>query len=94
MWRTLIGTSIATFCIAVYSNDLTNYGVLTLDSIKTPDGDVLKNRFGEIPYYAVLGALGGVIGAGFNTGWRKMMRRRMAFHKGRHWWYKLAEVAR
>ncbi|GMH70058.1 hypothetical protein TrRE_jg1749, partial [Triparma retinervis] len=42
LWRTLIGTSIATFCIAVYSNDLTNYGVLTLDSIKTPDGDVLK----------------------------------------------------
>lgn len=93
LWRTLIGTSIATFCIAVYSNDLTNYGVLTLDSIKTPDGDVLKNRFGEIPYYAILGVLGGLIGACFNSTWRRIAMRRSNWHKGKSWPWKVLEVA-
>ena len=81
LWRSLIGTSISTFCIAVYYGDLMKYGVLTLDSLDTPDDDVFKNRFGEIPYYAIIGAIGGFMGSCFNALWKYLHAkvRRSAF---------------
>eukprot|EP00518_Triparma_eleuthera_P006908 CAMPEP_0182469172 /NCGR_PEP_ID=MMETSP1319-20130603/16646_1 /TAXON_ID=172717 /ORGANISM="Bolidomonas pacifica, Strain RCC208" /LENGTH=876 /DNA_ID=CAMNT_0024669451 /DNA_START=232 /DNA_END=2859 /DNA_ORIENTATION=+ len=74
LWRTLVGTSLATFILAMYYGDLTKYGVLTLDSIDTPDDDPFRNRFYEIPLYAMFGVLGGLLGAAFNGLWRAKQR--------------------
>ena len=70
LWRTLVGTALATFILAMYYGDLTKYGVLTLDSIDTPDDDPFRNRFYEIPLYALFGVGGGLLGAAFNGAWR------------------------
>ncbi|GMH88946.1 hypothetical protein TL16_g11308 [Triparma laevis f. inornata] len=93
LWRTLVGTSLATFMIAIYFGDLTKYGVLTLDSIDTPNDDVVYNRFAEIPWYALIGTMGGLIGAAFNAFWRYWQGKRSRFYKNKGDLWKIGEVA-
>ena len=66
LWRTLMATAVATFVIASYYGDLTHYGVLTLDTINTPNDNVILNRFQEVPLYVIIGVMGGLLGAFFN----------------------------
>jgi chloride channel 7 len=65
LWRTLVGTVVATCCIAIYHGDFTKYSMLSLE-IGVQEEDLMA-RFGEVPLYIVIGILGGVLGGTFNN---------------------------
>uniref|UniRef100_A0A7S2XPI2 Chloride channel protein n=1 Tax=Attheya septentrionalis TaxID=420275 RepID=A0A7S2XPI2_9STRA len=99
LWKTLTATTIATFCLAIYRGDLSQYSVISLAALSTPDDHVFINRFLEMPLYAIVGAAGGLLGAIFNGCWKRMTKARKAiFYNGRmsakaRIIWKIAEVA-
>ena len=66
MWRTLAATAVGTLVISLYYGDLAKYSVLSLGVDITTDDKALPNRFAEIPFYALIGAACGILGAFFN----------------------------
>lgn len=67
MWRTLVATALGTFVIAVYHGDLSDFSVLSLGT--GPADEQPKhalNTFLEVPFYVLVGAMGGLLGAFFN----------------------------
>jgi H+/Cl- antiporter ClcA len=66
LWKTLNATAIATFCIAVYHGGLDKFSVLTLNMNDKGD-ELVFNRFQHIHYYIIVGLLGGLLGALFNS---------------------------
>jgi hypothetical protein len=66
LFKTLVATTLATFCIACYHGDLAKYSALNLNVIMYPTSSAY-NIFSGIPLYAFIGALGGLLGAAFNA---------------------------
>jgi chloride channel 7 len=66
LFKTLVATTLATFCIACYHGDLANYSALNLNVIMYPTSSAY-NIFSGIPLYAFIGVLGGLLGAAFNA---------------------------
>jgi H+/Cl- antiporter ClcA len=66
MWRTLVATAIGTFVIAIYHGDLSHFSVLSLGNGLQSDNDHSVNSFAELPFYVLIGAAGGLLGAFFN----------------------------
>jgi len=100
LWKSLLATAIATFCIAVFSGNLTNFSVISLGDISTPNDMVLHRRLEEVPFYVIMGVGGGTLGALFNAVWKSMNKRRKIIYlrytsdKKRNCdLYKLMEVA-
>ena len=78
LWKTLTGTAIATFCIAVYYGDLTRYSMLSLEIIENEDSNL--TRIQVVPLYMVIGCCGGIIGTIFNNTYAFMNYKRKAFY--------------
>jgi len=82
LFKTLVCTAIATFCLTMYRGNLSEYGVITLAPLEgTLNGEIFLNRFTEIPLYAAWGAVGGLSGAFFNHLWESMFHMRQGFFK-------------
>ena len=99
LWKSLFATAIATFCIAAFSGDLTQFSVISLGEVSTSNENLLHRRFKEIPLYLLMGVGGGLMGALFNTIWanvqkkRKFLYRRIANYSANFCtFYKLLEV--
>jgi chloride channel 7 len=68
MWRTLVATAIGTFVIAVYHGDLSQFSVLSLgDGSELAEYHHVFSSFAELPFYVLIGAAGGLLGAFFNA---------------------------
>ena len=94
LWRTVVGTMMSTFVVAIYfGKDLGHYGVLSLEGILVDESGHAKNKILELPLYAFVGAMGGIMGATFNHFFILLSKRRDAFYKGKHWSWRLVEVA-
>jgi hypothetical protein len=65
LFKTLVATTLATFCIAFYHGDLAKYSALQLNVLMYPTSSAYNIFFG-VPLYALIGALGGLLGAAFN----------------------------
>lgn len=74
LWRTLTATAIATFCIAASNGDIAQYGVISLGNSVAEDVSTdpyfLRDHFVKTPLYAVVGIMGGLMGAIFNRSWK------------------------
>ena len=96
LWKTLTATAMATFCIAIYHGDLARYSVINL-VLNTPNNMVILHRFIEMPFYVLLGALGGTLGGFFVLFWKYMNVRRKQVLKSlpqeQHLYARLLEVA-
>jgi H+/Cl- antiporter ClcA len=78
LWKTLVGTVLATCCIAISNGDFTKYSMLSLE-IGVQEED-LRARFGEVPLYVVMGVLGGILGGSFNNTYRYVNHKRKEFY--------------
>jgi chloride channel 7 len=66
MWRTLVATSLGTFVIATYHGDLSDFSVLSLGQENTESQKLAFDTFTQVPFYILVGAMGGLLGAFFN----------------------------
>jgi len=64
--KTLVGATLASFCIACYHGDLSKYSALQLSVVKATLDNNVSNMFTEVPLFALVGACGGLLGAAFN----------------------------
>jgi len=84
LFKTLTATAAATFCLAVYRHDLSEYGVISLASYDSVDGNIFLNRVTEVPFYVITGVVGGLLGAAFNMTWRRMQMGRKRFFESKN----------
>jgi len=64
--KTLVGATLASFCIACYHGDLSKYSALQLSEVKATLDNNVSNVFTEVALFAFVGACGGLLGAAFN----------------------------
>ena len=72
MLRTLVATSLATFCLAVLRGDLSEYSIISLGDIRSSDFDIFMARVVEVPLYVLVGAAGGALGGCFCRMWKSL----------------------
>jgi len=63
--RILVANSVGTFCLAYYRGNLTQYGAIEFGSYSGGDDDTIGERFREIPFWIIMGIVGGVLGGWF-----------------------------
>jgi len=99
LFKTLAATATATFFLAVYRGDLSEYGIISLSSYNAVENNIFLNSAAEIPLYILTGVVGGLLGAAFNMTWERMHKKRKLFFEQEHFSpkqiniYKLSEVA-
>lgn len=67
--KTLVATSIATFCLAVHHGDLSDYSIISLGNFQTPNQNIFLNRVEELPLYVLIAVGGGILGGVFCKAW-------------------------
>ena len=92
--RTLVGTSVATFCMALYHNDLSNYSIINLGIYDTPNDNIFLNRVEELPLYCIVGVVGGILGGTFVHCWKhvQLLRSNTPTTPQQEIWTKLRQV--
>ena len=84
MWRTLAATAVGTFVIAIYNGDLSHFSVLSLGDEVVIEHVELANSFMELPFYVLIGVVGGLLGALFNASYVWANKRRQKFYGTRN----------
>jgi H+/Cl- antiporter ClcA len=79
LWKTLVGTCLATSIIAIYHGDFTKYSMLSLE-VEAQEENMMA-RFGEVPLYIVMGILGGILGGTFNNVYWYLNYKRKHFYE-------------
>lgn len=92
--KTLTATALATFCLAVYHGNLSNYSIISLGNFNTPDDKIFLNRFEEFPLYVLIAIGGGVLGGTFCRCFEflQLYKKRMIPDTSAQIYWKLAEV--
>ena len=57
-----MANSIGTFCLAYYRGNLSEYGAIEFGSYNGADDDSISERFNEIPFWIIMGSIGGLLG--------------------------------
>jgi chloride channel 6 len=93
--KTLTATAIATFCLAVYHGDLSNYSIISLGVFQTTNRNIFLNRVEEFPLYIIVAIAGGILGGVFCRVWKavQLFKRRFYPTGPAQLSWKLAEVA-
>jgi len=93
--KTLVATSIATFCLAVLHGDLSDYSIISLGNFETPDQNIFLNRVAELPLYVLVAVAGGILGGVFCKVWMMVqLFRKQNFTQPRSKMiYRICEVA-
>ena len=60
--RILVANSVGTFCLAYYRGNLSEYGAIEFGSYNGDDDDSISERFREIPFWIIMGIIGGLLG--------------------------------
>ena len=99
MWRTLAATALGTFAIAIYHGDFSRFSVLSLGNMTLQESVKVLHSFEEVPYYILMGACGGLLGAFFNGCYHITSHTRSQFYgkfssrMGLSRFFQMAEVA-
>ena len=66
--RVLVASAIATLCLAVYRRDLSEYGAISLrlGEAGGSGSNIFVSRFEEIPFFVLVGLIGGIMGGTFS----------------------------
>jgi len=93
--KTLVATSLATFCLAVHHGDLSAYSIISLGNFQTPNENIFLNRVAELPLYVLVAIVGGILGGLFCKVWMKLQlfRKRNTTNVRSTMIYRLCEVA-
>ena len=65
--KTLVATSIATFCLAVHHGNLSDYSIISLGNYQTPNQNIFLTRVEELPLYLLVAIVGGTFFKSFKN---------------------------
>ena len=92
--KTLVATSIATFCLAVHHGNLSDYSIIPLGNFQSPNENIFLNRVAELPLYLVVAVVGGILGGVFCKLWMmlQLCRKRITDPRS-NMIYRICEIA-
>lgn len=93
--KTLVATSIATFCLAVHHGNLSDYSIISLGNFQSPNQNIFFNRVEELPLYLLVALGGGILGGVFCKLWMmlQLFRKRNITDPRSNMIYRIGEVA-
>lgn len=94
--RVLVANALGTFCLALYRKDLSEYGAISLsiggESDSSTGSNIFVSRFEEVPFFLLVGVVGGLLGGTYSLILDIRKRRLKTRFSGKACW-KLGEVA-